>query len=736
MDRKERILAYIRSKEYIPLKFSELKAVLGVPSEDETEFLKILDELCGEGSVYITKRGRYASSGRCSNTEKGVLKCSARGFFGFVICDDGGEDIFVAGENMGTALNGDRVLVKIDTNQPDGAHKNGHIIKILERGNTTVTGTLHFRKFMRLIPDKKQLYSEIRIEPEDLNGAAEGDRVAASIVKYSENGTILGRIDVNFGDGNSLKSCVDGIIFDSKISTEFSDEVMKFVNAVPEEISAEDIKGRTDLRDEMIFTIDGDTARDFDDAVSVKMLDNGNFLLGVHIADVSHYVTLNSPPDKEAYKRGTSVYLADRVIPMLPEKLSNGLCSLNPNTDRLTLSVFMEINSSGEVLRHSIEKSVIRSKYRLTYNNVTALLDGSAELALTYKEIVPALKTMELLADILRKKRKKRGAIQFDFPETEILVDENGFPSDIARAEKGISNGIIEEFMLCANETVAEYAFWAELPFIYRVHEPPSQEKITVFNEFIRNFGLVVKGGKDGEIHPKALQQILDAVSGTPEERMVASNMLRSLMKAEYRADNAGHFGLAAKYYCHFTSPIRRYPDLVIHRILKAFADGTLSDGINTEKAAKHSSECEIAAETLERETEDLMKAAYMSSYVGESFDGIISGVTNFGMFAELENSIEGLIRVENMSGDYFVFDELNKTLTGKRNGRTYKIGDHVRITVAAADLLSHRIDFVLAEDMTGKMFRKFNEKEIKLPKRKKGGINTRKFIKKKYGKH
>lgn len=738
MDRKEKILSFMRSKEYVPLKMKEIAAVLCVPHEDEPELAKILEELCTEGSVYMTKKKRYMAVGEHSMTVSGRLKCSSRGFFGFVISEDENiGDVFVPGDMMSGALDADKVLVKINGENSRGGHHEGHIIKILERANKTVIGVIYKEKagVYRLRPDRAQIYANIKITPENSMGAVIGDRAAAEITEYTDKGKVYGRVVSVLGSSENLKGCVDGLLMGSGIRHEFSDEVLRDAANVPIKLDETDIAGRRDLRNELIFTIDGDDARDFDDAVSAKILENGNCLLGVHIADVSHYVKPGTALDNEAYERGTSVYLADRVIPMLPERLSNGICSLNPNEDRLTLSVFMEIDKSGNTVKHSIEKSVICSKERMTYRNVTAILNGESEaLRSRYGNILDTLYLMRDLAELLRLKREKRGAIQFDFPETEIVVDENGRPIDISKAERGLSNGIIEEFMLCANETVAEYAFWSDLPFVYRVHEPPSADKILVFNDFIKNFGLSVKGGKDGEIHPKALQQILDAVKDTPEERMVASNMLHSLMKAEYKPENLGHFGLASKYYCHFTSPIRRYPDLTVHRILKSVIDGKIPNGDKIGKIASHSSETEIAAQYLERDVDDLMKAAYMSERIGEAFDGIVANTAGFGMFVELANSVEGLVRVESMKDDYYELDAQTGALTGQRTNTVYRIGDEVRVVAVHADVTARQIDFVLEKDVSGADFRKAaqqrkkHEKIIDGKKHKK----KRKFVKKK----
>ena len=736
MNRKEKIFAYIKSKEYVPLRKDELKIVLDVPDEDMSEFLSILDELCSEGRIYITKKGRYVAADSKTSVMAGKLRCAVKGRFGFVTCDDESEDdIFVDGDMLGHALSGDRVLVKID----DAKARAGHIINVLERGNKTFVG-IAYRKSngsLYLRPDDKRIYADIKIDPENSMEATEGVRIAAEFIEYKDN-EFYGQVVSVLGEAQSIKSCVEGIIIESGVSFEFDDDVLGIAQSISDKIDPKDIKGRKDLRDQLIFTIDGDDARDFDDAVSLDILQNGNYYLGVHIADVSHYVKPSSFIDNEAYKRGTSIYLADRVIPMLPEKLSNGICSLNPKEDRLTLSVFMEIDGEGDVLRHETVKSVICSKERMTYNNVTKLLENSDEsLYERYEYMMPTLENMCELSKILTNRRKKRGAINFDFPETSVMVDENGEPIDIIKDERGISNRMIEEFMLCANETVAEYAYWAELPFIYRVHEQPSTDKIMAFNDFIRNFGLVIKGGKDGDIHPKALQQVLDAVKDTPEERMVASNMLRSLMKAEYKTENTGHFGLAAKYYCHFTSPIRRYPDLVVHRMLKSIIDGREPYKYDFSSEAAHSSECEIVAERMERDVDELMKTAYMSRFIGKSFDATVANVTKFGMFVGLDNSIEGLVRVENIMDDYYEYDEISSTLTGKRHGMVYRTGTTVRVTLANTDILARQIDFVLEKDMNRNMMKKFEDKPSKMRslhagKVKKSNINRRKFLKKK----
>ena len=708
MDRKEKILSYMCSKEYIPLKFAELMIVLDVPAEDEEELRDILTELCIEGKIYMTKKGRYMSVEGENSTVVGKLVCNAKGFFGFVICDDENEsDIFISGDDMGDAINGDRVIVHIDDNDNAKGHRQGHITKVLERGNKVIVGVIYKEKdrYFYVRPDNRKIYSKIIIAQSDAMTAQMGDRVAVQITRYSDKKKIFGEVISVLGQQDSLKSCIEGIILGNDIKQEFDKETLNEADKIPQTVTENQFAGREDLRDMIIFTIDGDDARDFDDAVSLTLKNNGNYYLGVHIADVSEYVKEGTALENEAYKRGTSVYLADRVIPMLPTSLSNGICSLNPQVDRLTLSVFMEITGDGNVVSHKLCKSVICSKERMTYNNVNKMLeDGDEELCERYKHILPTLKLMEDLAQILKNKRTLRGAIQFDFPESHIVVNENGEPIEIEKEVRGTSNKMIEEFMLSANETIAEYAFWSEIPFVYRNHEAPTLEKIMTFNEFILHFGLSFKGkiDRDTPIHPKALQQILDTVKDTPQERIVASTMLHSLMKAKYSEENLGHFGLAAKYYCHFTSPIRRYPDLIIHRIIKEYLHGGIDDeriavlSKKTQEAAETSSVTERAAIELERDVEKMKKAQYMSYHLGEKFEGVISGITGYGMYVELENTIEGLVRLDRMYDDYYDAYPEQYRIVGQRTNKVYSLGQRVSIIVSDADYYEGTIDFRL----------------------------------------
>jgi len=582
----------------------------------------------------------------------------------------------------------------------------GEVVRILKRANKTVVGTFESsRYFGFVVPDDTRISGDIFIPKDEFNNAKSGYKVVAEIVKWPEKRrNAEGRIIEVIGDKDDPGNDIVSIIKAYELKEEFPEEVIRQAEAIPDVVSEDMIKGRRDLRNLRMVTIDGEDAKDLDDAVSIEVLPNGNYRLGVHIADVSYYVTENSPLDKEALKRGTSVYLVDRVIPMLPKKLSNGICSLNPKVDRLAFTVMMDIDRKGKVIDHEIFESVINIDERMTYTNVYKILvEKDEELIKRYEYLVDDFQKMQELALILRQRRFERGAIDFDFEEAKIILDEKGKPVDIKRYEITIANKIIEEFMLVCNETVAEHFFWANVPFVYRIHEDPDPEKIESLAEFVHNLGYTLKG--INKIHPKALQQLLEKIKGKNEERIISTVMLRSLQKARYSSNNAGHFGLAAKYYSHFTSPIRRYPDLIIHRIMKDYLKGRMDEQReeylerNLPEIAKQCSERERAADEAERETEDLKKVEYMKQHEGEIFTGIISGVTSFGMFVELENTIEGLVRLSSMDDDYYVFNEKMYCLMGERTRKIYRIGDEVRVQVARADVPTRQIDFVLAED-------------------------------------
>ena len=718
MNRKEKIYSYIASDEYIPLKQDELAIVLDVPKCDIGEFNSLISELENDGLIYKTKKLKLVATKTDTKTDVGILMCNANKKFGFVRCDDG--DVFVPFEKLNGAYNKDRVLVRIDKEKNEHSNREGHIIKVLSRGNNRIVGVIKGIKGnkYRVAPDDASFFSDIFIAHDRLNGGTKGDRVLVSIDRYGERGTPYGSVMAVLGTQKSILSCLDGLLMQNSMFETFPHGVEEETDAIPQTVTDDDLTDREDLRDKITFTIDGDDSRDFDDAVSLDRADNGNLILGVHIADVTHYVKEGSQIAKEALKRATSVYFPHKVIPMLPKKLSNGICSLNPDVDRLTLSIFIEYDKDANVHSQRIAKSVIHSNARLTYNIVNRIFKGEKDLIKEYGQIVPVLNEMNQLSKKLENKRRERGAIDFDFPETKVICDKDANPVEIISCERGDSHKLIESFMIAANEAVAETAFWSELPFVYRVHEAPSNQKLTEFNEFIKNFGYFIKGKLDSEtIHPKALQEIAQKVKGTPEELMISKIMLRSLMKACYRDTNDGHFGLASRFYCHFTSPIRRYPDLIIHRVLKEFVSGTLTETARScyasmmQDAASISSEKEIEAETVERDAVEMLKAAYMRNYLGENFKAVISSVTSFGMFAMLENSCEGLIRYETMNGDYFIYDETSRLVYGKRTGKIYRIGDEIEITVAAADILSKRIDFIRKEDNDYQRYKTFKHK-------------------------
>ncbi len=688
MDRKEKIYLYMNSADYTPLNFEELRIVLDVPQSDIAEFYGILAELISEGKIFLSKKKRYTP---CSlgNLFPGKLRTSVRGGFGFVVLENSENDIYIPKDALGGALDGDSVLAKAEKTYR--GRTEGRIVKILERTNRTLSAVMNGD--FEAVPDNPRITSKITLS--EVGTASPGDRVLIEITDYAKNGKLFGNVISVFGNCHDIKTLSDAIIFENGIKSVFDDDTLTEARSFPKEPNEDDFKSRLDLRNEIIFTIDGKDARDFDDAVSLKTYENGTFELGVHIADVTHYVQPGSALEREAFERCTSVYLPGRVIPMLPEELSNGLCSLNPHVDRLTLSVIMQISKNGDVTDSRIEKSVIRSCERMTYDDTAKIIDKDPELCEKYEKIVPIIESMHKLSEILAKRRKNRGSINFDFSESKIILNEHGEPKEIQREVRNDAHRLIEEFMLLANETVSEFAFWADIPFVYRVHKQPSAEKTEAFRRFIGIFGLYMHGR---EIYPKDLQRILEEIKNTENETLIATYMLRSLMKAEYSPECLGHFGLAAKYYCHFTSPIRRYPDLAVHRILKDYILGG-----DVEKyreyvpgASSRSSEKERAAELCERNISDLFKAAYISDFVGAEFPATVSGITNFGMFAELENTVEGLIRLETIDGDYYEFDEENCILIGKRRGKIYTIGDKIEIEVVRADLLSRQIDFVL----------------------------------------
>lgn len=715
-EKKELIVAFMREEAYRPLSFKELRVILNVPASDIDTFNQVIAELEAEGRIYKTHGNRYGIPARL-NLVTGKIQGHERGYAFLIPDEEDMEDIFIPADSLGGAMHGDKAVARVNKKSSSDKRMEGEIVRILKRANTTLVGT--FEKSMSfgfVVPDNKRISGDIFISKGQFNGARKGQKVVVEIVKYPEQRrNAEGKIIEVIGDIDQVGTDILSIIKSYNLEDEFPDEVTKQIESIGDTVTEEMIKGRRDLRSLRMVTIDGEDAKDLDDAVSIEVLENGNYRLGVHIADVTNYVTENSPLDIEALNRGTSVYLVDRVIPMLPRKLSNGICSLNPQVDRLSFTVMMEIDKDGRVKNHEIFESVINIDERMTYTNVYKILvDKDEELIQKYKHVVPDFHTMHELALILRKKRFQRGAIDFDFDEAKIVLDDKGKPIAVKRYEITIANQIIEEFMLICNETVAEHFFWTNTPFVYRIHENPDEEKIAALNEFIYNLGYSIKG--INKIHPRALQDLLEKVKGTTHERIISTVMLRSLQKAKYSNESVGHFGLAAKYYCHFTSPIRRYPDLIIHRIMKLYLKGGMTqqkieqlEGILPE-IAKQCSERERMADEAERESEDLKKVEYMKEHEGEVFDGIIANVTSFGMFIEMENTIEGLVRMSSMEDDYYNYDDRHFCLIGERTRKIYRIGDAVKVVLAKADISAKKIEFVLVEAEDDDVLKDFNE--------------------------
>ncbi len=637
----------------------------------------------------------------------GVLSKHKRGF-GFVRPENSqitdGKDIFIPPNGLRDAMNGDLVSVAINTAVRGGENFEGRISKILERGTNEFVGTFHkMGNWGYVSPENRKEGEDAHIGKKDLNGAEDGDKVIVKITKYpNEKQGAQGRIKEILSLRGEIGGDVRALIRAYQIEEEFPLKVAEEAESVPQTVSEEDIKGRKDLRNLTTFTIDGADAKDFDDAVSIERQADGIFRLGVHIADVCHYVREGKAVDKEALRRGTSVYLADRVIPMLPFALSDGICSLRPNEDRMTLSVFMDIDHKGTVISHEIMESVIRSKERLVYTDISDLLEHEdPEQKIRYKTILSEILMMNELAQILQKKRKARGSLDFDFDEAHLTLNAEGIPIAVEIAERRTANKIIEEFMLLANETVAEHFHSLQVPFVYRIHEKPAPDKMQEFQNFLQSMGIKLPG-KPENIHPKALNEILEQVSGTQAETVINTVMLRSMKKASYNTSCLGHFGLGVLYYCHFTSPIRRYPDLMIHRIIKESLKGKIeaerraSLKQKTEAAATASSTAERKAEELEREVEKLKKAQYMEKHLFEEFSGIISGVSNAGFFVQLSNTIEGLVKVDSLGDDHYIFEPEKYRLIGKRHRKVYGLGKEVRISVIAVDLTAREIRFEL----------------------------------------
>ena len=704
-DKQQKIIEFMKDDEYVPMKAKEIAMLMRVPKNEYSKFMEILGELELNFKIQKNRKNKY------SLVEKtyydGIYRKNQKGF-GFVRLNDGyngdDEEVYISKEDSLNALNGDRVLIEIleDKNKVKSAE--GKVVRILKHEKDTIVGIFQNNKnFGFVVPDDKNFGTDIFISKKDFGKARNNHKVLVKITKYPQNGKKPeGKVIEVLGNVNEAGVDMLSLIKEYNLPSTFPEQVIEEAKKCGNKVDKKDIPNRVDCRDRNIFTIDGADAKDLDDAVRVEKLPNGNYKLEVHIADVSYYVKPNSMLDKEALERGTSIYMLGRVISMLPRELSNGICSLNAGEDRFTLSCIMEINNKGNVVSSEVFKGIINVKERMTYEHVQKIIDKTDKKVLKrYEPYINDFKLMEELAIILKNKRMEQGYLNLDIPESKIDLDIDGKVINVGKYETTFANEIIEQFMLSANETIAEKFFWLEAPFIYRVHEEPDLEKVQELNKFLFNFGLKIKANKDN-IYPKEFSKVLEEVKGKEEEKVISNLILRTLKVARYEAENKGHFGIASKYYCHFTSPIRRYPDLFIHRIISEYLKDNYdvpekwieSYKTQADDRAKQSSEREKIATKVEREAEDLKKAEYMEKRIGEEYEGIVSSITSFGMFVELENTIEGLIRFEDLGDEYFIYDEDRKRLIGERTNKVYKIGDKVKIKVKSASKLLRQIDF------------------------------------------
>ncbi len=701
-ERKKSIYEFICSDIYVPMKVKEIAIVLNVPKAQRGELQEVLDALLAEGKIEVSAKGKYTKSEGKFVT--GTFTAHPRGF-GFVTVEGEDEDIFIPDEQVNGAMHMDTVQVTVSPTQR-GKRKEGAVVKIVKRGmERLVCYYEESKNFGFAVPDNARFTQDIFIPKERSKGAVAGHKVVVEITDYGKNGKKPeGKVIEILGHVNDPGTDILSIVRGYDLPVEFSPKILKQVENVSNEVSDADMAGRMDCRSWQTVTIDGEDAKDLDDAITLTK-EGDLYKLGVHIADVTNYVQEHSALDVEALERGTSVYLVDRVIPMLPHKLSNGICSLNAGENRLALSCIMMIDGKGNVVDHEIAETVIKVDRRMSYTSVKKILEEKdAAECKEYEELVPMFELMQELAAILRKKRMKRGSIDFDFPETKIILDEKGKPVEIKPYDRNVATKIIEDFMLIANETVAQDYFWQELPFVYRTHDNPDTEKIQKLGTFINNFGYTIHIGTD-EIHPKELQKLLQKIEGSPEEALISRLTLRSMKQAKYTTMSTGHFGLATNYYCHFTSPIRRYPDLQIHRIIKDNLRGRMNakridhyEKILPE-VAKHSSQMERRADEAERETEKMKKVEYMEEHIGEIFEGVISGVTEWGFYVELPNTIEGLVHVTSLTDDYYHYNESTYELTGETTNRRYKLGQKIKVMVTDTDKFQRTIDFRVVRD-------------------------------------
>ena len=705
-EKEELILRFMKTEDYVPMKAKEMALILMVPKSKYNEFVNLLNKLESEYKIVKNRKNRYRISE--IETFEGTYRKNQKGF-GFIKIENREDEIYVSKENSNNALNGDKVIVEIIEEKSKEKKAEGRILKIIKHEKDTVVGIFQNNKnFGFVVPDDKSFGTDIFISKKNFGKARNNHKVLVQITKYPEKGKKAeGKIIEVIGNVNEAGVDMLSLIKEYDLPYKFPEEVIEEAKKQGDEIDKKDIPNRVDLRDKIIFTIDGEDAKDLDDAVRVEKLENVNYKLDVHIADVSYYVKQDSKLDKEAVIRGTSIYMLGRVIPMLPRELSNGICSLNAGEDRYTLSCSMEIDKKGKVISSSVYKGLIKVTERMTYTDVQKILDKSDKKVLKrYEKYIQEFENMKELATILKNRRLEQGYLNLDIPESKIVLDTDGKAIDVKKYETNFANEIIEQFMLTANETIAEKFYWLDAPFIYRVHENPDLEKITELNKFLFNFGYKIKANKDN-VYPKEFSKVLEEVKGKEEERVVSNLILRTLKVARYEAENKGHFGIASKYYCHFTSPIRRYPDLFIHRIISKYIENNYDIKEKeiqklydlAEKRADSSSEREKIATKVEREAIDIKKAEYMENKIGEVYEGIVSSVTQFGIFVELENTVEGLIRFENLGDEYFIYDENKKILIGERTNKIYKIGDKVKIKVIKANKLLRQIDFELYND-------------------------------------
>lgn len=697
--RKKIIYDFICDDFYVPMKLKELAILLQVPKDQRNELKKVMDALVADGKVSVTQKGKYVKG--TAKQLVGTYQAHARGF-GFVTVEGQADDIFISEDDANGAFHMDQVEVVV-TKAPEGKRREGKIVRILSHGTVKLVGYFQKNKnFGFVIPDNDRFVKDIFVPLERSKGAVTGHKVVVELTSYGKDGKKPeGKVVEIIGHVNDPGTDIMSIVKGYDLPVEFPEKVLNQAERVAKDVTSADMAGRMDIRSWRMVTIDGEDAKDLDDAISITK-EGENYQLGVHIADVTNYVQERSALDREAYERGTSVYLVDRVIPMLPHALSNGICSLNAGEDRLALSCIMTVNPKGEVIDHKIAETVVHIDQRMSYTSVKKILeDRDPEEMEAYKEFVPMFELMAELAKILREKRHRRGSIDFDFPESKIMLNADGTPTEIKPYDRNTATKIIEDFMLLANETVAEDYFWQEIPFVYRTHDVPDEEKIQKLCTFINNFGHSMHVANK-EVRPKEIQKLLAKVDGTPEGDFISRLALRSMKQAKYTPENTGHFGLAAQYYCHFTSPIRRYPDLQIHRIIKETLRGRMNENRMEHyesilpEVTKHASQMERRAEEAERETIRLKKAEYMEQHIGEVFAGVISSITKWGMYVELENTVEGLIHVTNMHDDHYDYYEDRFEMIGEHTRRSYKLGQKVYVRVLDTDRLQRTIDFEL----------------------------------------